>query len=779
MENGDGKQQNDDHGDGGTQHAPSDKRRRLLSGSSVCRRRRLVVPTTEDELDLMEDAYHYDDHDDEEKDSADKETEGVDPWRDVALSVLRSSTLFSSTNDSQLSGLPSSVDALLSSSDTAVATDSSGHATSFDPERSPLMMKFYKSIGVDPDDKKNNAIDSLSNEGTVPSPTSAAGTDRNPNKVVGVNDDIDDPKLSTLRLGQHRRYLQLLRQSSQQQNRHLAQRNEFKILQRQVLAEQEQYRQALERFFAKYRSRYLLGFVSTPSSSAEPDVEADDDDGLTWQQHHHKTLLEYSQWACHDMIRTAKQLWKVNWSDSDQALESEQEESMVGGVFAGVTETPRLPKTYGPTRQIISLPNTATTSDPLQNLWFDIDDLVFENVTTFKDRHGESENREPSSLDIWTDNQLEDILSTGKIVPPPHRVVDKPVQNLLRSDSTAMDLAIRNSCKIVTTIETLEEMLRLPGEATTDWMITTTTRHDGKLTILDLPLNRPFMSPRACLEYTFRESIYQMCGQNTNSHEISSKTSMSDGNSSIRYGYFVFTLPPCNSKSTNRTSLQDRQKSVKVLVRAPMNVNVIINDHTHQHILLHAHLEYFHDQGRMKEVVDSYVRAVLILKLALFGPNAQCHIVRIDMMECRIVDCDSITIPSALRTPTEISTMVNPLFHVQNMIQILHSVLRINAVDSILCLPGRRDENQLDPYSITVHGSINVYNQQQPQQDHTNNHPPMGSAVIIVDLGSVLEQAGTVRLGDLAIKSCRRHWIWDNDRQVPFTFPLPDSSNTA
>jgi hypothetical protein len=703
-------------------------------------RLRLVVPKTDEEFDRMEDAYSYTfetTHDAVGKDgkTQDEDDDGqeVDPWRDVAISILQSSALTSTREKGPLW----STQALLSST-----------SSTFDPDRSPLMIKFYKSIGVDPDkdDKTNQQNDS--NETSAASPSSGRPI---------IRDDIDNPDLSSLRLGQHRRYLQLQREQSvrrayaYQNNQKLAQQKELKTLHKQVVAEQERYRQALDRFHDKYRSRYLIGFSDSNSHQ---------------ESHYQRRLCVYSQWAYHRMTTISEQQWKTQWTDND--LPHEQ----------------LVPKAYGQTRQIISLSNPTTTttlpSNTYQqqrqtNLWLNVDDLKFDQVMLEKDQLQVS-----SSLSLLTGIhiQLLESLAVGTTVPPPppsHAKTD--VQTLLRNDSIALELAVRNSCRIVTTIETLEEMLHLPGESSTDWMVTTTTTHESNVTILDLPVIRPFSSPRACLEYSFLQSLYGMCNEGKAKPQTIPGSSSED---STRYQYYVFVLPSINPTTINR-SLHGQQKSIRILVRAPSR---LIDETIQQPVILQAHIEYFSDQGRQKEIMDSYERSIMVLRLALFGPdNAQSYLVRINPIDCQIAAVDYMSMSSLINTPPGYPSM-NPLPHLQNMIQILHSIPTLDAADSILCLPGRRTDTnnnsagakdssslsnhqqqqiRLDPYSITVHRGLRP----DRQTEKAVAVPPA-----TVDLESVLEQAGTVRLGESALKSCRRDWEWHHEGQIPQTFPL-------
>ena len=871
----------DDHNDHGDDHVinPTTARPRKRSRSlpdpvgkniKIRRRRHLVVPQTDEELDTMVDAYcsycHWQaDGDSDGEDKNNKETtkkkgghggEKASPWEDLVVSALKSSLAFDDFS-SRLGCKRSSHDT------TTTATTNVGTTTNtkiqFDPNRTPLMRKFYNSIGVDPDSLQcfNDKVEERqkSNDDAAPSsstaPSSSSSTLFSQHRLMGPQvdvqddkDDIDNPENSTLRPGQHRRYLQLLRQhnfrvavteissipSSKnhqlQQNVPLAQRTEFKKLHRQVVSEQERYRQALDRFHLKHRSRYLIGFSSPCSCTviSHTDVNKGLGDNVDHQSSSKTTTLKdhginstqqrrqgyeeeqavdnrlraFSQWACHQMSRKAEQVWKKIWIDDEgyqKLYNIEPEQLEVTARTDGKTNTDlrfMLPRTYGPTRQIISLSSpTATASAAAHEYWLDIYDLNFECIPLELDEKDRHRDVEDSSLldERASDTLLAATLSIGKIIPPPtHCAADKLDQTLLRYDSNAIYLAMKHSCKILTTIETLEEMLHLPGQPTTDWMITTTSTNHGKLRILDLPLIRPFSSPRACLEYSFRNSLYQMCNESNDEYIGPNKmtsNNVPDENHLIRYQYFVLTVPPLSPPGTRniKRCSQDHQK-MKVLVRVPVYKATI--GPSSQAVILQPHLEYFADQGRPKEMMDGYERAVVILKLAVFGPSISSLFVRIDPITCQILACDIMTIPKAISAPQG-ATMNNPIPHIQNMVQILYSVLTLGDVDSILCLPGRHGQDRLDPYSISVHACIKVDKlqrqmQQQQQQQEEKPISVNGSTVSVgtIDLVDVLEKsAGTVRLGDQAVSSCRRDWIWDNDGQIPDTFPPRDNENSG
>ena len=176
----------------------------------------------------------------------------------------------------------------------------------------------------------------------------------------------------------------------------------------------------------------------------------------------------------------------------------------------------------------------------------------------------------------------------------------------------------------------------------------------------------------------------------------------------------------------------------------------------------------------------------------LFGHQVFGLQYRVDPKTCEVVGWDTTSVAHAFASletddiqsgPESHHSNTSPLDHWKALIQLLQSIPSIDMPNTLLCLPGliagerkstvnensaltnnQQEQFRLDPFSVSVHGSCDDANK--------TSDPPISSPGTIRLDKSVLDHAGTVILGDQAIRDCRREWEWGRNDLVPNTFPI-------
>jgi hypothetical protein len=647
-------------------------------------------------------------------------------------------------------------------------------------------------------------------------------------------DEIDDCSFSTLKIGHHKRYLQLTTNNSNRQQtskRTPAQRKELGKLNQMILKEQALYRLALDKFHDGYKSRYLIGFGSSSSSSNGNKAT----DGKT------SNASAFGRWACFQAQAINREWEKTiegNAKSTDPKTSNDRKNASVNTNKNNDThDTQPLPKYYGKVRQTFALHSRTQRST------LDVQDLkcyvVYESMPTSQ-LSSSSSSSSPLSEKIkeFSPKDAENSQDSGtfrKIAPP--TTDSAPSVRLLRNDPKALELAAKYSATIVTTSETLETLLRLPGDRSSKWMLPcTTTRtvtapNTGPestssssipVTILDLPIAQAFSSPRSCLETGLQEGLYQaFLNQQYQPAQQAVETSdatqngkekqdgTSDGKSPpvSQFVYSLWTLPTKNVgvKTGSR-------KPTKVLVRTLVRLRDSVSKLP---VRLRARVEYFSTPVNSKsrsrrEIPNSYEKSLWILDQVLFGHQVFCLQYRIDPTTCGIVGWDATSVAHAFAAsatddiPGGFKSHHNdhgPLDHWKALIQLLQSIPSIDVPETLLCLPGRigernkivndtsreillgertistvptdfqtqqQQEARLDPFSVSVHAPCEDLLASRLRQ----SSPSPSSTVIIALDESVLDQVGAVILGDQALRDCRREWEWGRPGQVPNTYPI-------
>jgi hypothetical protein len=210
---------------------------------------------------------------------------------------------------------------------------------------------------------------------------------------------------------------------------------------------------------------------------------------------------------------------------------------------------------------------------------------------------------------------------------------------------------------------------------------------------------------------------------------------------------------------------------------------------------------------RSPEVPRSYETALWIMDQVLLENKVSGRQYRIEPRTCRILAWNTTSIAHAFGVASAAGTVgiINendsrnsndPLKHWYALIKVLNAIQTIELPDSLLCLPGRIDREattqdtagvcethnsepptafRVDPYSVSVHAPW-----EDPKRDGKQRSATV--AVVeegpIIDLQTILDQAGAVILSDKALQDCRREWEWDRPDCVPYTFPLKDTTAT-
>ena len=336
---------------------------------------------------------------------------------------------------------------------------------------------------------------------------------------------------------------------------------------------------------------------------------------------------------------------------------------------------------------------------------------------------------------------LKEFPDPGASINPPH-TKRTPLRSPLCQDENAQRLAFENAATLITTSESLEALLQLPGEATTKWLSSVSTvdgEGNQKVIILDFPFRQCFRTPRRCLEEGLQEGVYQQLSN------LSSDTT-GKAQAPVQHSYYLWTLPTIASTGRNLS-----RQHCKIIVRTSTRLLSGGNP-----VCLRTHAEFFPERGR--ELASSYEKALWILDQKLLGAHSVTRTARIDSTTCKIIEWETTSTALALVDSEEHSSTNNKAAvdaHWHGMIQILcavHSVPVAEGTSYLLSLPGR---GVLTPTSsVTVHAV----------EKKTEN--------AVVDLRKELAEADTVMMGVDPVALSTRCWRWDASDRADSTFPL-------
>jgi hypothetical protein len=713
------------------------------------RRRFLVIPQSELELSEMEEAY----------------CDGIieqdnSSWLDNMITNCGSE---SSSQQNRCRPLPSTQSILSNPNMNETTTikkqpisDNKSTSSIHSSSSSLLLRKFYRSIGIEDPSSKDDSASTIDND-----------NGEKPTTRRQVIDEIEDPFLATLTIGQHNRYLKLTTDSQQQQQtsrRTHKQRKELKLLRQLVTKEQTAYRLSLDKFHELHKSRYMIGFGSSSDSLDVNNTTSSN------------RANDFCRWAC-AYSQSINQEWKNNMlvvaiddSNTSTSNNNSKSHNNKNNIHHAV------PKRYGKVRQTLGLARRQSSLD-VQDLTCSI---VHESTPTSKPPPPSSTSSSSlSSSSIAAFSMNDENKSSRERIPPP-TIELAPSIDLLRNDRKALELASRYSATIVTTSESLETLLQLPGEYSAKWMLSCTKRTVGvskkslSVTILDIPLAQTFSSPRICLESGLQEGLYQLFQQKQQQeqeqeHELCDNDTIAKGNEKKDIKSFI---PPVTQAVYSLWTLPGKNTAGRKPTRVLIRTLVRLKDSTSKlPVRLRAHVEYFssssmirnnngdvvdHDLVRRsdrKEIPSSYETSLWILDQVLFGHKVSCLQYRIDPTTCTILGWDPTSIAHAFavsgsdRDPNSAckstySVRHGPLDHWESLIQLLQSIPSIDVSDCLLCLPGRVGETNVtineikkgasSREEITMaidYGSDPEIHQQQQQQQQKIRVDPFSVSV--------------------------------------------------
>jgi hypothetical protein len=528
-------------------------------------------------------------------------------------------------------------------------------------------------------------------------------------------EDIDNPTFSKLTVGHHCRYMQLTG-PQQTDRRTKAERKECHTLRQFVESEQAAYRNALTKFYTRNKGRYLVaGFTATP---------------------HPATV--FCRWASSTNKTRASTLITIHHPSQSSSM------------------MPLLK--FGKCRQVLSLHNTeASMSNKDDSKRLDVQSLEFQVVHPPSDTNTNT-NANANTTPHPHQHQLPCV--GAKVVPP---IQEPPISSPLQDDATAKQLAVEHDASIVTTDETLETLLLLPGDYASRWMVHATTvaiddNDDEKnnnnnnnnnnnkqkqfITLLDLPLPQAFLTPRDCLTSGLQEGLYQQAAAaaaagNTNNNNNENNKANHQG---VHYRYTVWTLPMSSTQQQRRRRQQQRTV-VKVLVRSKLR----LFDEDTKPVKLRAHVEYFPERG--SEVPSGHEKALWILDQLLLEHQVTTKFARVDANTCKLLAWEETSVAHAFA-----GDEAHPMRHFVALLQVLQSIPTIADLETNSCLLSLARGS----HSVSVH---------TPVEDDN---------AVVLDLEPVLEQADAVVTSSEALSHCARDWKWDRTDRIPLTFPVQE-----
>ena len=738
-------------------HHPCRKRRRQ-------ERRFLVVPQKEEDLANLEDAYaSYSDYDDDAPLQYQHQQYRQQHSRNCnAPSTCV--TISSSSRRSRSRPLPSTQILISMTKETMDSKRTDANAKANTTSGSPttttgaslLLKNFYDSVGM----KDHLAVLDTSKDTTDTTNNNTDSEKQTVGKGTVLIDEIDNPSFSTMNISDHKRYLQLTKNSQEQQKQTQASRPnnnaQLRKLRKIIAEEQASYRLALDKFHDLYRSRYLIGFVEPSGSSLDGASNVNGNVNIN----SNRKASTFCRWVC-SQAESINREWKKavgtrvgEVGSTKQPSPNDRKEQHISSSFdqnKNDDAVRSLPKYYGKVRQTLALhPRAAHRSSlDVQDLTFSV---VHESTPTSTLRSLSSPTTPPTKIPEFSPNHTNTNTCQSESILPTPTIESAPVVQLLRNDPKALELAARYSATIVTTSETLETLLRLPGAYSTKWMLPCTTvtipasnstlaSSSIAVTILDLPIAQAFSSPRACLERGLQEGLYQLFEQQgqqeephnattasetinaENSKEKQNGTSFDNGAEgnyipppvSTQFVYSLWTLP---SKNVGGSS--SSKKPIRVIIRTLVRLKDTVSKLP---VCMRARAEYFHtpvnanssnndkSRGRSRtrtrsgrshrEIPNSYEKSLWILDQVLFGHQAFCLQYRIDPLTCKIIGWDTTSIAHAFAesatdggrskrggVTSQHDTRIGPLDHWKALIQLLRSIPAIDIPETLLCLPG-------------------------------------------------------------------------------------------
>ncbi len=387
---------------------------------------------------------------------------------------------------------------------------------------------------------------------------------------------------------------------------------------------------------------------------------------------------------------------------------------------------------YGKCRQVLSLRSAAVSDQTL----LDVATLDFKLV---------------AKSDIETAPIVSLMPTVGtRVACPRQSLVELPLSN----DVKALELADQHGAEVMTTDRTLEALLQIPGDFTTQWILPV-TRNKNQILIMEAPYAQVYANPRECLTRGIQEGLYQLMA----SHDESDTDERR-----YHYIYSVWTLPL--TTTTTSTTLIRRSKAMRVLIRS--TVRLLESTITPLHI--RAHVDFFPERGQ--ELVSRYERSLWILDQLLGNVSKLC---RVDGRNGHILEWQDTSVAHAFAAEDD-----DPMQGFAQLVQFFHAVSTIDfsgdmvgetLPSRLLCLPSRENSSSpsqvpgnnqtfhaVDPYSVSVHAPSNQE--------------------VVVDLELLLENADGVSMNAKALEECYRPWRWDLLDRIPYTFPASEKTGT-
>jgi hypothetical protein len=382
---------------------------------------------------------------------------------------------------------------------------------------------------------------------------------------------------------------------------------------------------------------------------------------------------------------------------------------------------------FGKCRQNISLPQPQQASNNALNR-LDLASLKLQVVHTT-----EMTDTFPTITDELT--------LVGKRIQSP-TTTNTPTHIPISEDKHIQSLAKEYNASIVTTVETLQTLLKRPSSYVSRWMVPYTKQESSGIRLLGPPIPQAFTTPRDCLEYGLQEGLYQSL--QTPKHGTTTTTTTSSSSSMIQYVYTLWTLPTVR-----------RRQTVRVLIRSAVRCRHSKDDGPI--VILRPHAEYFVRDRHVQDIPNSFERALWILdQLLLGGGDVYCQWVRVDAQTCEIVECKRVSIAHALAMDDYDDNDNNdndgnndPIHPLESLIHILQSLPTID-VDQKASLLGLNPQQ----HSVSVHAAASSSND-----------------AVTIDLEGIPDANGVV-LSTEALKHCARDWKWDRTDRVPNTFPV-------
>ena len=514
-----------------------------------------------------------------EEDPSDRD---VELWRDLFCQP-RQTRPFPSTQ-------------ILSSTIVPNTNDKTNRETA-DIERIPLLQEFYKAIGV-------------SRDGADQEEDGGAG--REDQQQQSYEDDIDNPSLSQLSLGQHRRYLQLKGNHPSTNRRTEFERKEWKTLQRLVQSEQKEYQRALARFFQVHKDRFGIGFLSNKNTLGT-------------------SLARFSQWASSNRKFQNQQQYKSLLRPTDATK-------------------------FGSCRQYLSLQAAKASLSSVNDI---------EGLGTFQVLHS-SESVDQNNCPI-----LEAFPEIGSQISPPRKKHTAKGIVSLQDDTVAHELAAKHNVNILTTKEMLETVLLRDGDfSLTQWMARCTstsgkTSNCSSFVMLDTPIKQAFSSPRDCLRHGFQEALYQQL-----------RGGDADQPQHVRYMYTMWTLPKSKQQQRRRPrGKRTPTVENRILVRSTIRLRVSNDDeHNLLPLIIRVHLEYFPERGIM-EVPSSYERSLWILDQLVCQHQVSSRLCRIDPNTCKVLAWEEASVAYAVCQTSPAEGGRDPIsYHFPAVLQLFQSI---------------------------------------------------------------------------------------------------------